>query len=85
MGWGPSCGFWWGPGAWFGGPFGMIVTLLFWALVIVAVVYLVRAVTRNVVGQPAGPKDAPLDILRRRYAAGEIGAEEFKRMRSELG
>lgn len=45
-------------------------------------VYLVKArpATR---GTPK-VNDAPLEILKRRYAAGEISAEEFMRTRREL-
>ncbi len=31
------------------------------------------------------PKETPLEILKRRYAAGEISREEFERMKQELG
>ncbi len=74
----------WGPGYWFGGPFGTVIMLLFWALVIVGVVYLVRVLTRRAdLGAPA-VRDTPLEILKRRYADGEISAEEFTRIRGEL-
>ena len=83
MGWGPGCAMW-GPGYWSGGPFGMVIMLLFWALVIVGAVYLVRVLTRR--ADPGAPamRDTPLEILKRRYAGGEIIAEEFTRIRGEL-
>lgn len=38
---------------------------------------------------PMGPgrsrRDSARDILDRRYASGEIGAEEYRRMRAEIG
>ena len=83
MGWGPGC-WMWGPGYWFGGPFGMVIALLFWALVVAGVVYLIRVLTRRADPGPLAPKDTPLEILKRRYAGGEISAEEFTRMRGEL-
>lgn len=83
MGWGPGCGMW-GPGYWFGGPLAMVIMLLFWALVIVGVVYLIRVLTRRAdFGAPA-MRDTPLEILKRRYATGELSAEEFTRIRGEL-
>ncbi|KAB2969636.1 MAG: hypothetical protein F9K18_01060 [Thermoanaerobaculia bacterium] len=73
-----------GPGWWFGGPLGLVMMLLFWVLVIVAVGFLTRALLhRTGGGMPAG-RDTPLEILERRYAAGDISGEEFKRIRSEL-
>jgi len=51
-------------------------------LVIVGVVYIVQAISRRA-GQP-GPEEAPLDILKKRYAKGEITKEEFERMKDDL-
>lgn len=64
---------------------GMLLTLAFWAAVIAGVVLLVRWV----VGSPsegtgAAPPEQPRDILRRRYAAGEIDQATYQRMRLEL-
>ncbi|BCW93966.1 MAG: hypothetical protein KatS3mg007_1860 [Thermoanaerobaculum sp.] len=83
MSWGPWCGMW-GPGYWFGGPWGVIIALLFWALVIAGLVYLVKLLIRQGDGNQAAVKDTPLEILRRRYAVGEITAEEFKKARENL-
>lgn len=62
--------------------FGM---LAFWVLIVAAIVVLVR-------GFGAGSKasetraidDTPLDILRQRFARGEIDKSEFEAMRREL-
>ncbi|HEX7788577.1 MAG TPA: SHOCT domain-containing protein [Methylomirabilota bacterium] len=59
-----------------------LMMLLFWGLVIVAIVLGIRwmmaqgRVSRN---------DPALEILRQRYARGEIGKEEFESMRRDLG
>ncbi len=58
--------------------------LVFWGLVIAGFVVLVRVLTnRNVFGQPS--QDSALEILRRRYAAGEITKEQFEEMKRTLG
>ncbi|HUU04566.1 MAG TPA: SHOCT domain-containing protein [Patescibacteria group bacterium] len=69
----------WMEGHW-GWGFGMI---LFWILVIVGIVVLVKWI----LGQkpPALPQgDAALDILKKRYAKGEISREDFERMKKDL-
>ena len=63
------------------GWFGFILMIAFWVLVILGIVYLVKALT----GRGASPKEeTPLDILKKRYAKGEIDAEEFARRKKDL-
>ena len=58
--------------------------LVFWGLLIAGIVVLVRALSnRNVFGQPS--HDSALEILRRRYAAGEITKDQFEEMKRTLG
>jgi putative membrane protein len=67
----------------FAGGLGM---LLFWALVIGGIAWLVVTVSRNQ-AQPGTPRPAgetALDVLKRRYAAGEINKEQFDEMRRQL-
>jgi putative membrane protein len=59
--------------------------LLFWGLIIVGLVLLVRWLWDQ--GRPAGGGgvgEAPLDILKRRYARGEITKEEYDRVKQDL-
>ena len=69
-------------------PFGGgIVTLLLTALVIGSIVWLVLSLARGG-DQPriASPvNETPLDILKRRYAKGEITKEQYDQMRQDLG
>ncbi len=71
----------WGNYGW-GMGFGWIFMVLFWVLVIVGVVYIVQTISRRA-GQPGG-EETPLDILKKRYAKGEITKEEFERMKDDL-
>lgn len=58
--------------------FGSFMMVVFWALVIAAVVLVVRAFIGrpHAVGKQTAGND-PLAILRERYARGEIDREEF--------
>jgi len=75
---GQNC-WWWGPGYFFGGPLGMIVGFVFYALVIYGVFYLMKHLSKDV-----REEETPLEILKRRYAKGEIDAEEFSRRKKDL-
>ena len=76
----PMWGMW---GVWTVWGFAMLlVMLVFWGLVIAGLVVGLRWLLR--LGGP--PRhDAALDILRERYARGEIGREEFEAKKRDLG
>ena len=62
---------------------GWIFMLLFWGLIVVGVVLVVRWLWDQ--GRPGtGGADSPLEILKRRYARGEISKEEYDRMKQDL-
>ncbi len=69
----------WGFGGWFGG---MIMMVLFWIVVVVGIVALIRWVS----GQSPGERSSPsaLEILKKRYARGEITKEEFENMKKDI-
>lgn len=70
-------GWMWGLGMGFAG----LVMLAFWAVVIIGVILLVRSVA----GAQGGPShETPLDLLKRRYAAGQITREQYEQMRKDL-
>ena len=69
-----------GPGAFFPGPLGWIVTLFFWGLVIFLAVKLFQALFSGSRGKSA----TNLDTLKERYARGEISQDEYQRMKTEL-
>ena len=68
------------PGNFFPGPLGWIISILFWGLVIYLVVKLFQALFS---GKKTAP-DSRLDVLKERYARGEIDEAEYQRMRSEI-
>ncbi len=60
---------------------GLLLMVLFWVFVIVGVVYLVRwLMGQGIAGRP----ESSLDILKKRYARGEINKQEFEEMRQDL-
>lgn len=62
-----------------------IFLLLLWGFAIFGLVCAVRwLVTRGKAGGGQGSPSTPLEILKARYAKGEIGKEEFERMKKEL-
>ncbi len=65
-----------------GAGYGWIWMVLFWGLVIAGLVYLVQTITGRAGKSSAG--ETSLDILKKRYARGEISHEEFDRMKDEL-
>jgi len=76
----------WGDGGhggwWFLGPIMMIV---FVALLVAAVVLIVRWLGGSDAGRRGAPNDAALDILKQRFARGEIDRDEFEDRRQVLG
>lgn len=56
--------------------------VLFWAVVIALVVWGVNQFSGR--GSSGDGRDSALDIVRERYARGELSKEEFDRMREDL-
>ena len=74
----------WGGWGWFG-PFHFIVPLLFWALIITAVVMLVRYATGWGGHSPRLDRRPPgLDVLEERYARGEINRDEYLQKKRDI-
>lgn len=82
-GWGMGPGMMgWGYGM---GWFGMILMVAFWIAVIVGIVFLIRWLAVSSRGHKTSLEDSPLEILKRRYARGEINKEEFDQKKKDLG
>lgn len=56
---------------------------IFWILIIVALVWFITFATRRDSGSSGSEKSAQ-DILKERYARGEIDREEFEQIRKDL-
>ncbi len=84
MGWGNQ-----GYGMWgFGG---MIMMIFFWAIIIIGAILIIRYFTAGHGGTGAGQgvgattrERDPLEILRERYAKGEIDSQEFEERKRTL-
>ena len=88
---GPGYGGWGmhhGPGGWgFGMPwFGMIFMMLFWIAVIIGIIFLIRWLILSTRSKTpgAGEGNTALEILKTRYAKGEINKEEFEEKKRDL-
>ena len=65
----------------FGFGFGM---LLFWVLVVLGIVVLVKWLVGGRPSEP-GSRGRALEILKERYAKGELTGEQFEQMKRALG
>lgn len=68
------------------GGFGGIFMILWWVIIIVGVVALVRwlGISSIGTGGSSGGQRQPLDILKERYARGEIDEQEFQKIKRDL-
>lgn len=63
-----------------------LVMLFFWILVIIAVVFLIKWLIESSKKLPGETpvSQNPIDILKQRYAKGEITKEQFEQMKKDL-
>ena len=83
----------WGDYGWgMGYGLGWLFMIIFWALVILGpivlvilgVIYFVKLIA-GISDRKGGTKDeTPLDILKKRYAKGELTKEEFEKIKDDL-
>ena len=71
------------------GGIGMIGMSIFWILAIVLIVVLISALARGALGSGAASErrqeKTALNILKERYAAGEIERDEYEQKKRDLG
>ena len=66
------------------GLFGGLMMLLFWILIIAGIVLLVRWFINEGKLKGLRTEETPLDILKKRYAGGEINKEQYESTKQEL-
>lgn len=66
-------------------PIGAILSLVSWALVIGGIVWLVVWLARNPNVTTRASGESAIEILKTRYARGEINKEQFDAIRHDLG
>lgn len=78
-GWGMMSGYGWGYGP---------VHMIFWAVVLIAVIAAIVWLVRSMSGGPAGGgtarRSAGLDLLEERYARGEINRDEYLQKKKDI-
>ena len=87
--WGDNRGWHMGPammGGWSMGWFGGIFMMIFWVLVLVGLVFLIKWLIQstNRAKSDAGRANSALEILKDRYARGEIDTAEFEEKKRVL-
>lgn len=70
----------WGDYGW-GMGFGWLFMIIFWILIILGIVYLVKLI---ISAEKRTTGETALDILNKRYAKGEISKEEFEEKKKAL-
>jgi putative membrane protein len=75
MGWGYGMGW-----------FGTILMAVFWIAILVGLVFLIRwvVVSTKPEAREAKPEDSAMEILKKRYARGEIDKQEFEEKKKAL-
>ncbi len=68
----------WNMGLW------MVFNLIFWILIIVGIVLLAVWVAQKAMGGGSGTEESALEILKKRYAHGEISREEYEEKKRDL-
>jgi putative membrane protein len=66
------------------GILGFFIMVLFWGLVIAGIVFAVRWIFSSGAVKSSPGHEAPVEILKRRYARGEIDRQEFVTRKQEL-
>lgn len=70
----------------YGGVWGGLAMIVWWALVVAAIVFVVRWASgcRHRGSCHAGDEKSPMEILKERYAKGEIDRREFEEKKKDL-
>ncbi|MHB1652566.1 MAG: SHOCT domain-containing protein [Desulfitobacteriaceae bacterium] len=89
-GWGNMMGGWgYGPsvgngGFWWMGLMGMAIQLIFWVAIIALGIYLFKRMGHSRMTVGSSGRNNALDILKERYARGEIDADDYQHRKQDL-
>jgi putative membrane protein len=61
---------------------GWIFMIIFWGLVVVSLIFLIRWLVG--MSKTTKVEESALDVLKKRYARGEINKEEFEEKKKDL-
>lgn len=80
--WGDMGTMGWG---WGWGMFGVLHTVLWWVLIVLGIAVLAKWLFRSGAQEGRAAGASALEILKERYARGEIGKDEFEQKKRDLG
>jgi putative membrane protein len=60
------------------------VSIIFWAGIITLVIWAIRKYTRRESGMSSNSQQSPLEIVKQRYAKGEITKEQYEQLKKDL-
>ena len=63
---------------------GGLMMIFWWILIIALILIVIRVAMRSGIKQSDGQDKSPLEILKKRYAKGEINKEEYEDRKNEL-
>lgn len=66
------------------GWFGHISMIIFWIVIILLTVFIIRWAVRTNHRESSGGSESALDILKKRYTKGEITKAEFEEMKKNI-
>ena len=71
-------------GGYGGGWLGSLIMVAFWIAVVVGIVFLIRWLVVSTKGGGSGSEESAIEILKKRYARGEIDKKEFDQKKKDL-
>jgi putative membrane protein len=74
----------WSDFGWFGMGFGWLFMIVFWGLVLLGIAALVRWLFVRPSGNSGTERKTAVELLRERYARGEIGRDEYEQKLRDL-